>query len=98
LLELFLVSLFRLFLNTVVNIHIYIYVYICIHIYIYIYIFIYMCMDALVSRYLTSLSLGPFCSIGWSMHREVVGGARVREGGDGGGGGAWKSQVVFCIL
>ena len=44
-------------------------------------------MDALVSRYLTSLSMGSFfCSIGWSIHRVVVGGARVGEGGDGEGG------------
>ena len=64
--------------------------------YIYIYIFIYMCMDALVSRYLTSLLLGPFCSIGGSMHREVVGGARVREGGDGGGLGNRKLYFVSC--
>ena len=53
-----------------------------------IYIYIYMYMDALVSRYLTSPSMGVVaCSIGRSLQRVVVGGARVSEGGDGEGWG-----------
>ena len=69
----FFVYLSDVFSNTIVDIHVYIGIYIY--------------MDALVSRYLTSLLMGSSFPIGRSIHRVVVGGARVGEGGDGEGGG-----------
>ena len=70
-----------------ISISIYAYTYRYIYIYVPMHIF-YIYMDALVSRYLTSPSMGGRRrTIGRSLQRVLVGGARVGEGGDGEGGG-----------
>ena len=38
-----------------------------------------------------------FFSIGWSIHRVVVGGARVGEGGDGEGGGWLGNRKLYFV-
>ena len=63
-----------------------------------------MCMDALVSRYLTSLSMGPFFarSVGRCIGRSLVGQECVRAvmgaAGGGGGGGGGGLEIASCIL